>query len=123
MIGTWTSRGSGTSSMSGPVARSATTRWVLYVGSSSTRQAGRQSLSQQQTSWSGSYCPTSREMKSMKPRTAFTGVPSSALISGTPKKARKYIEAESSSIRLGGDFLAEVVTAASCQSVRTRLPA
>jgi hypothetical protein len=37
------------------------------------------------------------------------------VISGTPKKARKYIEAESSSIRRGGDFLAEVVTAASCQ--------
>ena len=35
----------------------------------------------------------------MKPRTALTGVPSSAVISGTPKKARKYIEAESSSIR------------------------
>ena len=59
----------------------------------------------------------------MKPRTAFTGVPSSAVISGTPKKARKYIEAESSSIRRGGDFLAELVTAASCQSGRTRLRA
>ena len=122
MIGTWTSRGSGTSSMSGPEARSATTRWVLYVGSSSTRQAGRQSLSQQQTSWSGSYCPTSLEMKSMKPRTAFTGVPSSAVISGTPKKARKYIEAESRSIRRAGDS-SDVVTAASCQRVRTTLPA
>ena len=34
----------------------------------------------------------------MKPRTALTGVPSSLVISGTPKKARKYIEAESRSI-------------------------
>ena len=42
----------------------------------------------------------------MKPRTAFTGVPSSAVISGTPKKARKYIEAESSSISRDADFLA-----------------
>src|SRR5215211_4917825 len=37
-------------------------------------------------------------MKSRKPRTAFTGVPSSAVTSGTPKKARKYIEAESRTI-------------------------
>jgi hypothetical protein len=37
-------------------------------------------------------------MKSSSPRTALTGVPSGALISGTPKKARKYIEAESRSI-------------------------
>jgi hypothetical protein len=37
-------------------------------------------------------------------------------MSGTPKKARKYIEAESRSIKRGGDLLAEVVTAASCQS-------
>ena len=44
------------------------------------------------------------------------------MISGTPKKARKYIEAESRSIRRGGDFLAEVVTAASCQRGSTRLP-
>src|SRR3954447_20216481 len=104
MIGTCTSSGSGTSSMSGPDGTSATTRCDLYVGSSSTRQCGRQSLSQQQTSSSGSYCSTSREMKSMKPRTAFTGVPSSAVISGTPKKARKYIEAESSNSSLGPFF-------------------
>ena len=32
---------------------------------------------------------TSRAMKSSRPRTALTGVPSGALISGTPKKARK----------------------------------
>src|SRR5262249_41792023 len=57
-------------------------------------------------------------MKSMKPRTALTGVPSSALISGTPKKGRKYIEAESSSIRWGPDL----VTAASCQSLPLRCP-
>src|SRR4051812_20603000 len=37
-------------------------------------------------------------MKSRKPRTAFTGVPSSAVTSGTPKKARKYIDAESRTI-------------------------
>src|SRR4051812_3114824 len=118
MTGTWTSSGSGTSSMSGPERTSATTRCPLYDGSSSTRQAGRQSLSQQQTSSSGSYCSTSREMKSMNPRTALTGVPSSAVISGTPKKARKYIEAESRSINLGPDL----VTTASCQSVRLRCP-
>nr|WP_278249528.1 Lrp/AsnC family transcriptional regulator [Nocardioides sp. IC4_145] len=41
-------------------------------------------------------------MKSSSPRTAFTGVPSGALISGTPKKARKYIEAVSRSIRRPG---------------------
>ena len=38
-------------------------------------------------------------MKSISPRTALTGVPSGAPHeSGTPKKARKYIEAVSSSI-------------------------
>ena len=37
-------------------------------------------------------------MKSRNPRTAFTGVPSSAVTSGTPKKARKYIDAESRTI-------------------------
>ena len=37
-------------------------------------------------------------MKSRNPRTAFTGVPSGASTSGTPKKARKYIDAESRSI-------------------------
>src|SRR4249919_3481241 len=37
-------------------------------------------------------------MKSRNPRTAFTGVPSGASTSGTPKKARKYIDAESRTI-------------------------
>ena len=37
----------------------------------------------------------------MKPRTALTGVPSSAVISGTPKKARKYSQAESRTIIRG----------------------
>ena len=37
-------------------------------------------------------------MKSRKPRTALTGVPSSAVTSGTPKNARKYIDAESRTI-------------------------
>jgi hypothetical protein len=38
-------------------------------------------------------------MKSSRPRTALTGLPSAAVIdSGTPKKARKYNEAESRSI-------------------------
>ena len=38
-------------------------------------------------------------MKSSRPRTALTGVPSGAFIdSGTPKKARKYSDAVSSSI-------------------------
>src|SRR6478609_2204606 len=41
-------------------------------------------------------------MKSSSPRTALTGVPSGALISGTPKNARKYIEAVSRSIRRPG---------------------
>jgi hypothetical protein len=43
---------------------------------------------------------------SSRPRTAFTGVPSGAVISGTPKKARKYMEAVSRSInRPGSAFL------------------
>jgi hypothetical protein len=40
---------------------------------------------------------------SRNPRTALTGVPSGARTeSGTPKNARKYSEAESSSISLSG---------------------
>ena len=39
-------------------------------------------------------------MKSSSPRTALTGVPSGAVtLSGTPKKARKYSDAVSRSIR------------------------
>ena len=49
----------------------------------------------------GSRSVTSRAMKSSSPRTALTGVPSGALmLSGTPKKARKYSEAVSSSMSL-----------------------
>ena len=67
-----------------------TTRCALYDGSRSTRHCGRQSLSQQQTRWVGSYSSTSRLMKSSSPRTALTGVPSGAWTeSGTPKNARK----------------------------------
>ena len=55
---------------------SATTRCALYDGSSSVRQAGRQSLSQQQARCVGRYWSTIRAMKSSSPRTAFTGVPS-----------------------------------------------
>ena len=52
-------------------------------------------------------------MKSRNPRTALTGVPSGALISGTPKNARKYIEALSSSIRRPGAEVSAAVTPAS----------
>ena len=78
--------------------RAATTRCALYDGSRSTRHWGRQSSSQQQTRSVGWYSPTSRAIMSSSPRTALTGVPSGAVISGTPKKARKYIEAVSRSI-------------------------
>jgi len=43
---------------------------------------------------------------SVKPRTALTGVPSGAVIDwGTPKNARKYRLAESSSTRVTPDSL------------------
>ena len=85
MIGTCTSSGSGTTSTSGPPATTYSTRCDLYDGIRSTRHWGRQSLSQQHTRCVGRYSPTSREMKSSSPRTAFTGVPSGALNeSGTP---------------------------------------
>ena len=100
MIGICCSSGSGTSSMSGvSPGRGATTRWALYDGSRSTRHCGRQSLSQQQARWVGWYSSTSRLMNSSSPRTALTGIPFGATtLSGTPKKARKYSEAVSSSI-------------------------
>ena len=98
MIGTCTSSGSGTSSMSTALGRAATTRCALYDGSRSTRHCGRQSSSQQQTRSVGWYSPTSLAIMSRSPRTALTGVPSGAAISGTPKKARKYMEAVSRSI-------------------------
>nr|WP_183594722.1 Lrp/AsnC family transcriptional regulator [Nocardioides soli] len=59
-------------------------------------------------------------MKSRKPRTALTGVPSGAAISGTPKKARKYIEAESRSISRPAW---ESVTAASSHAIGSSLSA
>ena len=91
MIGICCSSGSGTSSTSGvSPGRGATTRCALYDGSSSTRQAGRQSLSQQQARCVGWYSSTSRLMNSSSPRTAFTGIPLGAVtLSGTPKNARK----------------------------------
>ena len=84
----------------GRAGRRRSTRCALYVGIRSTRHCGRQSSSQQPTRWVGWYSATSRVMMSSNPRTALTGVPSAALhLSGTPKNARKYSEAESSSIR------------------------
>ena len=50
----------------------------------------------------------------------MTGVPSGALISGTPKKARKYIEAVSSSISRPGR---RSVTSASCHASPATLSA
>ncbi len=55
MIGTCGMSRSGVSSMSGARGSSTATRWALYDGISSTRQAGRQSSSQQHTSSAGSY--------------------------------------------------------------------
>ncbi len=73
-------RASGTSSWS-PLA----TRCALYDGSASTRNAGRQSASIAATSRRGPRSATSRAMKSSRPRTALTGVPSGAvMVSGTP---------------------------------------
>lgn len=81
---------SGISSSSGPAGVSSATRWALYEGIRSTRHCGRQSASIQATRSSGWWSWTSRAMKSSRPRTALTGVPSGALTeSGTPKYARK----------------------------------
>lgn len=87
ITGTCGDSASGTSSASGvPGPVPAATRWALYEGISSTRQAGRQSASMQATRVSGRWSATSRAMKSSSPRTAFTGVPSGARTdSGTPK--------------------------------------
>ena len=78
---------SGTSSgtPTGAVSGSPGTRCALYDGSASTRNAGRQSRSRQATSRVGRCSVTSRATMSVNPRTAFTGVPSGAVIvSGTP---------------------------------------
>ena len=48
-------------------------RCVLYVGMALTRNAGRQSLSQQATRWVGRCVPTSVAIMSRKPRTALVG--------------------------------------------------
>lgn len=89
MTGTWGERVSGISSSSGsaePAGASSATRCALYEGIRSTRHWGRQSKSIQATRSSGWWSWTSRAMKSSRPRTAFTGVPSGALTdSGTPK--------------------------------------
>ena len=84
------------------LGRAATTRCALYDGSRSTRHCGRQSSSQQQTRSVGWYSPTRRAFMSRSPRTALTGVPSGAEISGTPKNARKYIDAVSRSMSRPG---------------------
>ena len=95
MTGTCGASGSGTSSTS---AAASATRCALYVGIAATRNSGRQSSSQQQTSRVGRWSVTSRAMKSSNPRTALTGVPSGAVTdSGIPKNARKYSDAVSSS--------------------------
>src|SRR3954454_18914943 len=97
MIGTCGSSAAGVSSV--PRAGSAS-RCALYDGSAATRNAGRQSSSQHATSRRGRRCVTSVATMSRNPRTALTGVPSGAFTdSGTPKNARKYREAESSSRR------------------------
>ena len=79
-------------------------RCALYEGSAATRNAGRQSSSQHATSRVGRP-PRRRAWRSCRgsPRTALTGVPSGAFTdSGTPKNARKYSDAESSSSRRSG---------------------
>src|SRR5580704_4156790 len=92
--GTCAARAGGTSS-----PPSADNRCALYEGTAATRKAGRQSASQHATSRAGCRARTSRVIMSSSPRTALTGVPSGArTVSGTPKNARKYSEAESSSI-------------------------
>src|SRR5271154_1587072 len=92
--GTCAARDGGTSS-----PPSAATRCALYEGTASTRKAGRQPTSQQAARLVGCRARTSRLIVSSSPRTALTGVPSGArTVSGTPKNARKYNEALSSSI-------------------------
>jgi len=85
--GTCGASASGTSSgiPAGAAAGSPATRCALYVGSASTRKAGRQSRSRQATSLPGRRSVISRATMSVNPRTALTGVPSGAVIdSGTP---------------------------------------
>src|SRR6516162_7634115 len=95
ITGTCTASAGGTSSD----VPSAASRCALYDGSAATRKAGRQSASQHATSRAGCRARTSRVIMSSSPRTALTGVPSGArTVSGTPKNARKYSEAVSSSM-------------------------
>ena len=102
MMATCGDSASGTSSSS-PVA----TRCALYDGIASTRKAGRQSASMAATSRLGLRSLTSRAMKSSRPRTALIGEPSGAVIvSGTPKKARKYSDGVSSSSSLPASAVA-----------------
>ncbi len=99
MYGTWASSRSGTSSTCSPFGLTNSTRCALYDGISATRQDGRQLSSQQATRWVGRWFSVSRAMKSSSPRIALVGVPSAAfIVSGTPKNARKYRDAVSSSI-------------------------
>jgi hypothetical protein len=80
MMTTWGLSASGTSS-----PPSGASRWALYDGIAATRNAGRQSASMAATRWVGRRSVTSRAMKSSRPRTALTGLPSGATTeSGTP---------------------------------------
>src|SRR5580700_1842184 len=95
ITGTCTASAGGVSSDAPSGAR----RCALYEETAATRKAGRQSASQHATSRVGCRARTSRVIMSSSPRTALTGVPSGArTVSGTPKNARKYNEALSSSI-------------------------
>lgn len=82
IIGTCGVRVSGTTS-----PPSGASRCALYDGSSATRHSGRQSWSIAQTIRSGRRVRISVASMSRKPRTALTGVPSSAFAtdSGMPK--------------------------------------
>ena len=94
MIGTWIPSSGGAASASGPpptvVSEGSTpdagsTRWALYDGMAFTRKAGRQSRSRQATTLAGCRARTRRATMSQNPRTALTGVPSSAVSEdGTP---------------------------------------
>ena len=101
ITGTCAASAGGTSSSPVVPGTSRATRCALYDGIAATRNAGRQSSSQQATSRVGRWSTTSRAIMSSSPRTALTGVPSGARTeSGTPKNARKYSEALSSSSSL-----------------------
>src|SRR4051812_35103984 len=108
MIGTCTPSASGTCSPATSSSPGCATRCALYDGMASTRKAGLQSLSQQATRCVGRPRSTNEAIMSSSPRTAFVGTPLGPMTSGTPKKARKYSDAESSrSIRGSRDGIRE----------------